>query len=103
MLYYTLTHLVAETIFHVFLHCYLNATIAIMGQFRRDYGINAMFSKDVVSYREAYNELYAVIRQLQEANQGRETPDVADSIAHEALERLHNWYQPHLSYLPVSE
>jgi hypothetical protein len=101
MLYLSLTHLVAETIFHVFLNCYLNATVAIMGQIRRDYGVNAMFSNDVISYRAAYNELSSVIRQFREANQGRDTPDVADSIAYDALERLHVWYRPHLSYLPL--
>jgi hypothetical protein len=55
-----LTFSVAETIFNIFLHCYLNAIVANIGQFKRHYGEDALLSPAVTMYRCVYNDLYAL-------------------------------------------
>lgn len=101
--YRELICLVAETIFFVFLNCYLNGTVAILGQYRRDYGVSAMLTEDVLLYRAAHEDLQAVIHKLVNAHEDRSTPQAADDKASEALQDLRNWYRPHLFRHPLVE
>jgi hypothetical protein len=101
--YRGLIFLVAETIFFVFLNCYLNGTVAILGQYRRNYGVLAMLTEDVLLYRAAHEDLQAVIHKLVNAHEDRSTPQAADDKASEALQDLRNWYRPHLFHHPLVE